>query len=113
MGALNKLVPDRLTEELLATARDKQMDSSAGAGTDRSGQSVGHRPGSVNWCRCWMIPRQLLLFHNPTGEEWRICDRAVKTVVYGWEPERPCAFIPPEQRAANLNRVREWARQAP
>jgi hypothetical protein len=115
MGALNKLVPDRLTEELLATARDKQMDSYL-----REQALIA----LANLSATNRVRELVPLLDDPTpivysitlpGEEWRICDRAVETIaiLLGWEPERPSAFIPPEQRAANLNRVREWARQAP
>jgi hypothetical protein len=113
--ALNKLAPDRLTAELLATAKDKQVDSYV------------REQALVTLCNLSATNRvrdlvpllddvTLIVYSRSLpGPEWRICDRAAVTiaVLLGWENRMLPIYIRPEQREETMTRVREWANQSP
>jgi HEAT repeat protein len=114
--SLNKLAPDRLTGELLATARDKQIDSYV---RERALFTLGELT-ATNRVR-ELIPllddvTPIVYSRQMPGSEWRICDRAAVTiaVMLGWE--RRGLLMPtfrPEQREKMMARAREWAKQTP
>ena len=90
IGALIKLAPDRLTKELLATAKDQQIDSYL---REQALVSLRKLP-ATNHVRDLVpllddprdhIPRTL------PGGEWRICNRAAETmaILLGWESGTP------------------------
>ncbi len=113
--ALSKIVPERLTAELLAKALDKQIDSYL------------REQALVTLCNLSMTNRvrdivPLLDDVTPIvyeralpGPEWRICDRAAVTiaVLLGWEHSTMLRFIPTQQREALMKRAREWAKATP
>jgi HEAT repeat protein len=114
--SLNKLAPDRLAGDLLATARDKQIDSYV---REKALFTLGNLT-ATNRVR-ELIPllddvAPIVYSRQMPGPEWRICDRAAVTiaVMLGWE--RRDLLMPmfrPEQREKMMARVREWAKQTP
>jgi HEAT repeat protein len=112
--ALTKLAPDRLTRELVATAKDKQIDSYLRekamvalcdiAATNRVHDLVPLLDDTTPIDYERVLP----------GPEWRVCDRAAETIaiLQGWENGRFFMHPRPGQREAMMNRVREWAKQA-
>lgn len=112
--ALNKLAPDRLTGQLLATAQDKQIDSYL------------REKALVAFCNLSATNRvrELIPLLDDTtpieysrplpGPEWRICDRAAQTIaiLLGWQNRMMPIVIRPEDREETMTRVREWAKQA-
>ena len=98
--ALAKLAPDRLTGELLATARDKQVDS-----------YVRER-ALIMLCNIVATNRVRDLvpllddttpieYSRPLpGPAWRVCDRAAQAmaILLGWEHPMTLRFSRPEQR---------------
>jgi HEAT repeat protein len=113
--ALNKLEPDRLTAELLATAKDKQLDSYV------------REQALVTLCNLSATNRvrELIPLLDDTtpivyerrlpGPEWRVCDRAVATIaiLLGWEHRLTLTYIRPEQREELMARARKWAESNP
>ncbi len=113
--ALGKIAPDRLTSQLLATAKDKQTDSYL------------REQAMVTLCEisatnCVRELAQLLddttpivYDRSPPGMEWRVCDRAAQSiaVLLGWQDGRFPMFLRPEQRDELMTRAREWAKQNP
>ena len=114
-AALAKLAPDRLTDELVSVAKDKQLDSYL-----REKALVTLCNISATNCVRALIP----LLDDPTpivyspsmrfGQEWRICDRAAVTIsiLLGWENRITPIYILQEQRDETMKRVQDWARQA-
>jgi len=112
-AALARIAPDRLTDELMATAKDKQVDSYL-----REQAMVGLCNLSATNRMRELIPllddTTPIEYSRPLpGMEWRVCDRAAETIamMLGWERTIPM-FIRPEQRDKTMVRVREWAQQA-
>jgi len=113
--ALSKLVPERLGAELLAKARDKQLDS------------YFREQALVSMCRLSLTNcvRELaplledetpIAYERPLpGPEWRICDRAAASIaiLLGWENPMILRFVAPQQREELMKRAREWAKSAP
>ena len=112
--ALSKLASGRLTGELLATAKDKQVDSYV---RERAMVTLCNI-SATNHVRD-LIPllddtTPIVYERTLPGPEWRVCDRAAKTIaiLLGWENGRSPISIRPEQREETMNRVRDWAKQA-
>jgi HEAT repeat protein len=112
--ALAKLAPDRLADQLIATAQDKQMDSYL---REKALVALGNI-AATNRVR-ELIPllddtTPIVYSRSPPGFEWRICDRAADTMalLLGWQDRMRPVFARPEQREELLNRAREWAKQA-
>jgi HEAT repeat protein len=112
--ALSKLASDRLTGELLATAKDKQVDSYV---RERAMVTLCNI-SATNHVRD-LIPllddtTPIVYERTLPGPEWRVCDRVAKTIaiLLGWENGRSPIYIRPEQREETMNRVRDWAKQA-
>jgi HEAT repeat protein len=112
--ALSKLAPDRLTSDLLATAKDKQIDSYV---RERAMVTLCNI-SATNRVRD-LIPllddtTPIVYERTLPGPEWRVCDRAAATiaVLLGWQDRMLPIFVRPEQREETMNRVRDWARQA-
>ncbi|HWY32389.1 MAG TPA: hypothetical protein VNX46_16620, partial [Candidatus Acidoferrum sp.] len=111
--ALAKLAPDRLIDELLATALNKQVDSYL------------REQALVSLCNISATNRvrdlvPLLDDNTPIeysqplpGPEWRVCDRAAETIAFllGWDNGRLPMFIRQEQREATMKRVQYWVKQ--
>jgi HEAT repeat protein len=113
--ALNKLAPDRLTNELLAAAKDKQIDSYL-----REQALVTLCNISATNCVRDIVPllddATPIVYSRPLpGLEWRVCDRAATTiaVLLGWESRMLPIYVSPEQREETMTRVREWGKSAP
>lgn len=113
--ALAKLAPDRLSGELLATARDKQIDSYL---RERALVTLGN-VSATNRLRD-LIPlledtTPIEYFRPLPGAPWRVCDRAALTIamLLGWEDRMALGFMRPEQREELMTRAREWARATP
>lgn len=112
--ALSKLAPERLTGELLATAKDKQID---GYVRERAMVTLGII-SATNHVRD-LIPllddtTPIVYERTLPGPEWRVCDRAAETIaiLLGWKNGRLPIYIRPEQREEMMNRVRDWAKQS-
>jgi HEAT repeat protein len=112
--ALSKLASDRLTGELLVTAKDKQVDSYV---RERAMVTLCNI-SATNHVRD-LIPllddaTPIVYERTLPGPEWRVCDRAAETIaiLLGWENGRSPIYIRPEQRGKTMNRVRDWAKQA-
>lgn len=112
--ALNKMAPDRLADDFLKTALDRQVDSylrekalvalSKGSATNRVRELIPLLDDTtvINYSR-----------PMPLGIEMRICDRAAETiaVMLGWEDRRfRQPLVPPRQREDLMARVRDWAK---
>ena len=113
--ALNKLVPHRLTDELLATAKDKQVDSylRERALVTLCNISATNRVRDIVPLLDDVTP--IVYSQTLPGAEWRICDRAATaiSVLLGWESRMMPTYVRPEQREEMMTRVREWAKSAP
>ena len=113
--ALNKLAPDRLTNDLLVTAKDKQVDSYVRerAMVTLCNISATNRVRDIVPLLDDVTP--IVYSRALPGPEWRICDRAAMTiaVLLGWESRMPPTYVRPEQREKTMTRVREWAKSAP
>lgn len=113
--ALNKLAPDRMADEYLKTALDKQVDSYL-----REKALVAlSRSSATNRIR-ELIPllddtTVIEYFRTlPHGMEMRICDRTAMTIarMLRWQDflmARP--ILPPKQRDDLMSRVRDWAKE--
>ena len=113
--ALYKLVPGRLTDELLATAKDKQVDSYL-----RERALVTLCNLSATNCARDLVPLlddvTPIVYSRPlAGPEWRICDRAAVSIalLLGWEHPMRLRHPRPEEREALMARARKWAGQSP
>jgi len=113
--ALAKLAPDRLTSELLATARDKQIDSYV---RERALVTLGNT-SATNRVRD-LVPllddTTPIEYSRPLpGPAWRVCDRAAQTmaILLGWEHPMTLRFARPDQRDEVITRAREWAKATP
>lgn len=109
--ALNKLVPERLTKELLASAKNRELDSYL---QERAMVTFGTI--SATNCARSLVPLlddvTPIVYPRPlSGQEWRICDRAAVTIalVLGWEQPIMLRYVRPEQREDLMKRVRTWA----
>lgn len=114
-AALGRLAPDRLAGQLLATAKDKQLDSYQ---RERALAALGNL-AMTNRVR-EIIPLlddvTPIVYSRPMpGPAWRICDRAAETIAFllGWEHPQLLLFVRPAQRDEMMARAREWARQNP
>lgn len=114
IGALRKLAPERLITELLATARNEEIDSYVReqalvtltyiSATNRVREIVPLLDDTTPIVYSRSIP----------GQEWRVCDRAAQAIaiLLGWENQMSlrAGRIRPEQQEAFMTRVREWAK---
>ena len=110
--ALAKLAPDRLTGELLATVRDKQIDSYV---REQALITLAKIP-ATNRVRD-LVPllddTTPIEYSRPLpGPAWRVCDRAAQTmaILLGWEHPMTLRFARPEQREELITRAQEWAK---
>jgi HEAT repeat protein len=113
IGALSKLAPDRLTSELLATAKDKQIDSYV---RERALVTLGSllATNRVREIVPLLDDVTPIVYSRPLpGPEWRICDRTAATiaVLLGWQDRR--LPVRPRQDEETMARAREWAKQTP
>jgi len=113
--SLAKLAPDRLTGELLATARDKQIDSYV---REQALITLSKIP-ATNRVRD-LVPllddTTPIEYSRPLpGPAWRVCDRAAQAmaILLGWEHPMTLRFARPEQRDELIARAREWAKGTP
>jgi hypothetical protein len=113
--ALSRIAPDRLTRELLATAKDKQIDSyvrEQALVTLCNISATNHVRDIVS-----LLDDTTPITYSRTlpGPEWRICDRAAATiaVLLGWQDRMPLLYVRPGQREEMLARVRKWADSVP
>ncbi len=113
--ALARLAPDRLTRDLLATARDPHTDSYL---RERALITLGDL--ALTNCVRELVP--LLDDTTPIeysragrGPAWRVCDRAAQTMatLLGWEHPIMILSSRPELRAALIARARAWAETNP
>src|SRR5258708_4614741 len=107
--ALSRIVPDQLAAELLATAKDKQVD---GYLRERA---------LVTLCNFSMTNRVRdlvpllddttpIIYDRPLpGPEWRICDRAAVSIalMLNWEHPIMLQHLAPQQRDELIKRARE------
>ena len=113
--ALAKLAPARLTDNLMATAKDQQVDSFL---REKALVSLGTL-SLTNRVR-ELIPllddTTPIVYSKPLpgGKEWRICDRAASTiaVLLQWETPMTASMSFFRQNGETTTRVREWAKQA-
>jgi HEAT repeat protein len=111
--ALAKLAPDRLTDQLLATATNKQVDSYL---REKAMVTLGSI-SATNRVRD-LVPllddTAPIVYDRPLpGPEWRVCDRAAVTIstLLRWESPMEVRYMRPEQREQLMTRVRGWAGQ--
>ncbi len=116
--ALNKIVPERLTNELLAAAKDQQLDSYL-----RERAMVTLCDISATNSSRQLVPLlddlTPIVYSRPMpGPEWRICDRAALTIGLLAGLERGALarsrslYLQVGDREATMRRVREWAKSA-
>ena len=113
-AALGKLAPTRLTEQLLVTAKDKQVDSYL-----REKALVTLCNLSATNCVRELIPllddTTPITYSPPMrlAVDWQVCDRAAVTIatLLGWENRMAPVYYPQEKRAETMTRVRDWAKQ--
>jgi HEAT repeat protein len=113
--ALSKLAPERLASELLATAKDKQIDSYL---RERALVTLCHTSGTNHLREIVSLlddVTPIVYSRSLPGPEWRICDRAAVSiaVTFGWEHEMALRFVPPDKRDQLIQRAREWAKATP
>lgn len=113
--AMSKIVPERLAAELVAKARDQQLDSFL-----REQALVTLCRLSLTNCVRELVPlledvTPIVYERAMPGPEWRICDRAATSIalLLGWEDSLMLRFTPPQQREELIKRAREWAKSAP
>jgi hypothetical protein len=113
--ALSKLSPKRLTDELLAIATDKQVNSFL---RERALVTLCNIP-ATNRVRD-LVPllddTTPIEYERPIpGPEWRICDRTAVSigVLLGWESPMMPVFVRPELREEFMKQAREWASKEP
>lgn len=111
--ALGKIAPERLTTSLLGVATDKQNDSYL---REQALVTLCNL-SATNHLRD-LIPllddvTPIVYSRSIPGPEWRICDRAAVSIatLLGWQDRMTPMFVPPAQRDATMQRVREWASQ--
>jgi len=111
---LSKIVPERLAAELVAEARDQQLDSYL-----RERALVTLCRLSLTNCVGELVPlledvTPIVYERALPGPEWRICDRAATSIalLLGWEHSSMLRFIAPQQREELMKRAREWAKSA-
>ncbi|PWU11450.1 MAG: hypothetical protein C5B50_23330 [Verrucomicrobia bacterium] len=110
--ALARLEPDRLASQLLATARDKQVDSYL---RERALLTLGELMATnrVHDLVPLLDDTTPIEYSRPLpGPTWRVCDRAAQTmaILLGWQRRLMPAFRRPEQMEDLLTRAREWAK---
>jgi hypothetical protein len=110
--ALSQIVPERLAADLLAKARDNQLDSYL------------REQALVKLCNLALTNsvREIVpLLEDVTpivyerslpGPEWRICDRAAVSIalMLGWEEPIRLRYLTPERREELIKRARDWAK---
>jgi HEAT repeat protein len=113
--ALSRIAPKRLSAELLAKARDKQLD-----GYLREQAMVTLCKLSLTNCVRELVPllddiSPIVYERTLPGPEWRICDRAAASIalMLGWEAPIRLRYLSPERREELMKRAREWAKSGP
>jgi hypothetical protein len=113
--ALRKIAPDRLTADLLAKAKNKQLDSYL---REQALLTLCHL--TLTNCVRDITPllddQTPIAYERPLpGPEWRLCDRAAVTiaVMAGWERPMLLRFVKPQKREELMKRAREWAASNP
>lgn len=109
--ALGKLAPGRLTDELIATAKDTQTDSYL---REKALVTLCNRIRDL----VPLLDDTTLIVYSPPlrpGAEWRICDRTAMTIstLLGWGNRMATIYIQQDQRDELMKRVRQWAKQNP
>jgi hypothetical protein len=110
--ALAKIAPDRLAAELLATARNKEIDSYL----REQALSTLCRASLTNAVRD-LAPllddtTPIAYSRSLPGPEWRICDRAALTIatLLHWEHPIMLTSYDPAIREQLMKRAQEWAK---
>jgi HEAT repeat protein len=108
--ALGKIAPDRLSADLLATARNQQIDSYI---REQALVNLGDISATnrVRELLPLLDDRTPIEYSTDWGREWRICDRAAATIaiLLGWEKDPLSIYYRQEKREALMRRIREWA----
>jgi hypothetical protein len=108
--ALQELAPDRLADQLIATAQDRQVDAA------RREEAMVYLCylGATNQVRN-LVPllddtTQIVRQRMRPDRKWRICDRAADTIagLLGWDA-RCYPFAPSSRCEALISRAKEWA----
>ncbi len=115
-SALGKLAPARLTDQLLTTAKDKQLDSYL-----REKALVTLCNIQATNCVRDLVPllddTTPIVYSPPMrlGTKWQVCDRAAVTIatLLGWENRMAPVYFPQQKRDETMTRVRDWAKQSP
>jgi hypothetical protein len=108
--ALQKLAPERLADQLIATAQDRQADAARREEAMVYLCYLGATNQVRNLIRLLDDTTQINHERMPPDREWRICDRAADTIagLLGWK-ERFYPFFPSSRREALISRAKEWA----
>jgi HEAT repeat protein len=115
LAALRKVAPERLFDDLLTTAKDKQTDSYV---REKALVTLSHLSATnhVRDLAPLLDDTTPIVYSRPLpGDEWRICDRAAVTisVLLGWEHGLVPVYYRAEQREEMMKRAREWAKASP
>jgi hypothetical protein len=111
MRAINKIAPEKLQQQHLAKALDKQLDSYL-----REKALAALVTISATNCVKEIVPllddTTPIVYTRPIpGREWRVCDRAAVTIalLLGWDSSLRFQMLP-NQTEKLMDRVREWAK---
>jgi HEAT repeat protein len=112
-SALVKLAPNRLADELIAKANDRELDSylreralvtlSTVTATNRVRELVPLLDDTT----------PIEYSRTPPGPPWRICDRTAETIaiMLGWQARMMPWVVQPQQREEMMKRARAWAKE--
>jgi hypothetical protein len=112
---LAKIVPERITAELLSTVTNNTVDSylRERALVTMCNLSLTNRVREVVPLLDDTTP---IVYDRPLpGPPWRMCDRAAVSIAFmlGWEDPVLMRYVPPPQREDLMKRAREWAKLQP
>ncbi|EEF60611.1 DUF3160 domain-containing protein [Pedosphaera parvula] len=111
--ALEKAAPKRLSNLLLTTAKDKQLDSYLREQAMLSLVKI-YATNHVRDLIPLLDDTTPIVYDVPIrGPEWRICDRAMVTIsiLLQWESPMAAMHFRPGQLEQLTERVRDWAKQ--
>ena len=113
MQTLGRLDPARLKASLLATAGNRQIDSFIREKALLALASINATNSVQNLIPLLDDTTPIVYSQAPFGKEWRVCDRALLTILglLGWDQPAPLTIMMNQQRRESLmQKVREWAK---
>jgi HEAT repeat protein len=110
--ALSQIVPDRLAGELIAQAKDSQLDSYL---RERALITLSHLSLTNRIRELIPLLEDVTPIHYEQpmrGPEWRICDRVAVSIVVmlGWEHPIALRLATPQRREQWMKQAQEWAK---